>query len=155
MLDTLTRILDELMRESIFKAVFSAIGSVVASMLGGVSTLVIVLFMLLCVDFILGFIRAWKGNAVNGGKMRAGAYKMIFYAFAVFVVAAVEHAVRSCGVPFPVRDFFLAFLCVNEALSCMEHLAFFGVPFPTRLREKLRNYRDGILNDKKEVNNVL
>ena len=33
----------------------------------------------------------------------------------------------------------------------MEHLAFFGVPFPDRLREKLRNYRDDILNEKKEV----
>lgn len=89
------------------------------------------------------FCRAWVLNRISGRKMRAGAGKMFFYA------VAVEHAVRQSGIPFPVRDFFLAFLCINEALSCMEHLAFFGVPFPRRLRERLRKYRDAIFNEEK------
>ena len=140
---------DRLMQDIPFKLLVSSFGSIFSSMLGGVATLVVVLFLLLCCDFLLGFCRAWVLNRISGRKMRSGAGKMFFYAVAVIVMAAVEHAVRQSGIPFPVRDFFLAFLCINEALSCMEHLAFFGVPFPRRLRERLRKYRDSIFNEEK------
>ena len=147
---------DKLMLDVPFKLTASLFGSVVASMLGGISALVVILFLLLCCDFLLGFCRAWVLDRISGRKMRAGVGKMFFYAVAVFVMAAVEHAVRQSaatqlvrqsGVPFPVRDFFIAFLCINEALSCMEHLAFFGVPFPRKLRGRLRKYRDAIFNE--------
>ena len=113
--------------------------------------LVVILFLLLCCDFLLGFCRAWVLDRISGRKMRAGVCKMFFYFVAVLVMAAVEHAVRQSGVPFPVRDFFIAFLCINEALSCMEHLAFFGVPFPHKLRGRLRKYRDAIFNEENKA----
>lgn len=135
------------MQDIPFNLLISSFGSILSSMLGGVATLVVVLFLLLACDFLLGFCRAWVLDRISGRKMRAGAGKMFFYAVAVLVMAAVEHAVRQSGVPFPVRDFFIAFLCINEALSCMEHLAFFGVPFPRKLRGRLRKYRDAIFNE--------
>ena len=142
---------DKLMMDVPFKMTASLFGSVVASMLGGVSALVVILFLLLCCDFLLGFCRAWVLDRISGRKMRAGVCKMFFYFVAVLVMAAVEHAVRQSGVPFPVRDFFIAFLCINEALSCMEHLAFFGVPFPHKLRGRLRKYRDAIFNEENKA----
>ena len=135
------------MQDIPFKLLISSFGSILSSMLGGVATLVVVLFLLLACDFLLGFCRAWVLDRISGRKMRAGAGKMFFYAVAVLVMAAVEHAVRQSGVPFPVRDFFIAFLCINEAWSCMEHLVFFGVLFPRKLRGRLRKYRDAIFNE--------
>ena len=93
------------------------------------------------------------GQADAGRAFQADgiAFRLCRGFVAVLVMAAVEHAVRQSGVPFPVRDFFIAFLCVNEALSCMEHLAFFGVPFPHKLRGRLRKYRDAIFNEENKA----
>lgn len=145
--ETLSGYWNQLMQDVFFKSIASTIGAVVAGMFGGVAALVTVLFLLLCCDFLLGFWRAWRRHCVSARKARAGVMKMFFYAIAVFVMAAVEHAVRNCGAPLPVRDVFLAFLCVNEALSCLDHLAFFGVPVPARIRERLRSYREKILGE--------
>lgn len=79
-------------------------------------------------------------------------YKIVLYAVAVFVVAAVEHAFRASGVPLPIRNFFVAFLCANEGLSCLDHLSFFGVPVPSGIRARLRSYRDKILKDDHDAN---
>ena len=146
-LQTLAAYWNEMMQDILFKGLCSTICAVVAGMFGGVAALMTVLFLLLCCDFLLGFWRAWRCHCVSARKARAGALKMVFYAIAVFVMAAVEHAVRNCGAPLPVRDVFLAFLCVNEGLSCLDHLSFFGVPVPARIRDRLRSYREKILGE--------
>lgn len=72
---------------------------------------------------------------------------MVFYAITIFVAAAAEHAARTFGAPLPIRDFILAYLCINEALSCFNHLSFFGVPVPSHIRERLHQYRDKIMGE--------
>ena len=47
------------MQDIPFKLLISSFGSILSSMLGGVATLVVVLFLLLACDFLLGFCRAW------------------------------------------------------------------------------------------------
>ncbi|MBD8896212.1 phage holin family protein [Desulfovibrio desulfuricans] len=142
----------QLVQDFAGKSAVSAVCTVFAGMFGGVTVLALLLALLLACDYLLGFSRAWSCGSVSAKKARGGAYKIVFYALAVFVVAAVEHAFRSCGIPLPIRNFFIAFLCANEALSCLDHLSFFGVPVPSGIRARLRSYRDKILKDEGNAN---
>lgn len=150
MLRALNRLMDDMMKDSFIKSVASTVWSVIATMLGGVATLATVLFILWACDFFLGFLRAWKSGNINGQKMLSGGLKAIFYTLSVLVMAGVEQALKQYHITLPVRDFYLAFLCIHEALSCMDHLAVFGVPFPEHLRERLKGYHDNLFNEKKQ-----
>ncbi len=143
---------NQLMQESLFKGVAASISTVIVEMFGGAATLATVLFLLLCCDYILGFCRAWSCHTINSRRAREGLMKMVFYAITIFVAAAAEHAARTVGAPLPIRDFILAYLCINEALSCFNHLAFFGVPVPSRIRERLHQYRDKIMGEHDDKN---
>lgn len=145
----LTKYTDQLMQDALFKAIVSTVMSVLAAMTKNMAALCVLLALLLCCDFVLGFLEAWKAATLNRRKGDEGAVKIVAYVVAVFVVAAAEHSMRLAGFYIPFRDLFISFLCVNEALSCISHLAFFGVPFPSRLKEKLTLYREN-LSEKKE-----
>ena len=41
--------------------------------------------------------------------------------------------------------FGIAYLAINEAFSCVDHLAFFGMPVPEAFLRRLRNYRGACL----------
>lgn len=138
---------NQLMQESLFKSVVASFSTVIVEMLGGAETLATVLFLLLCCDYILGFCRAWSCHNLSSRRAREGLMKMVFYAMTIFVAAAAEHAAQTVGAPLPIRDFILAYLCINEALSCFNHLSFFGVPVPSRIRERLGKYREKILGE--------
>lgn len=126
-----------------FKSGWAFVFGVVGAALGGVWPLVILLVFLLTVDFILGFARASRTGGWKSSKFAAGWMKYVFYPLAVFVMALAEEAIaQSAPFRIPVRDMFVAYLCVNEALSCLEHLSFFGVPVPASIRDRLREYRD-------------
>lgn len=142
----------ELMQEIAGKSTVSALCTIVCSMFDGASVLATLLAMLLVCDYLLGFSRAWCSSSLSARKATRGIYKIALYGVAIFVVADAEHAFRSCGIPFPWRNFFILFLCVNETLSCLDHLAFFGVPVPSRIRARLRSYRDKILKDEGNAN---
>lgn len=145
--------LDQIFHDFFFKGVLSTIGAVIAAMCGGLSVLVTLLFLLLCCDFLLGFYRAWQCGKVSGQRARKGVAKMVFYALAVFVLAAADLSIRHVSpIPLPVRDWSIMLLCVNEALSCLDHLIFFGVRVPPRIRERLLSYRDGGMEDRKNEN---
>ena len=64
---------------------------------------------------------------------------------AVFVM--VDSAVKQAFpyVPVSLRDTFIAYLSINEAFSCIDHLAFFGMPVPEAFLKRLRKYRDECL----------
>lgn len=142
----------ELMQEIVGKSAVSALCTVVCSMFDGAAVLATLLAMLLACDYLLGFWRAWCSSSVSSKKARGGMYKIVLYGVGVFVIADVEHAFRSCGIPLPCRNFFILYLCANEALSCLDHLSFFGVPVPSGIRARLRSYRDKILKDEGNAN---
>ncbi|ADP87165.1 phage holin family protein [Nitratidesulfovibrio vulgaris] len=131
------------------KASIGTCAAFVGTLLGGVGMMISLLFLLLVIDFALGFCRAWRAGRVSSSKLRGGGLKFVFYFLSIVVMAAVQAATsQSTGMTIPLRDVFVAYLCVNEGLSCLEHLSYFGVPVPEKIRERLRAYRDNLCTSK-------
>ncbi len=137
----LTSYIEGLGAQAAFKGWLGFIVGVLGAALGGVWRLVVVLMTLMLLDYMLGFARAWKTHDLRRSKGIAGLGKFIFYSVAWFVAALVEESIHGV---FPVRDVVIGYMCAHEGLSCFEHLAYFGVPLPTGLRTRLREYRDTI-----------
>lgn len=137
--------LDGLLHEAQFKTGVAACTAFISGLLGGVGFLITLLISLMFTDYVLGFLRAWELGRISRAKMGRGAVKMVASLVAVVVMAALDAALISVTpMHFPVRDVFVAYLCLTEGLSCLEHLAHFGVRIPDPLRDRLRNYRDNI-----------
>lgn len=133
----------ELLENFSAKAALSGIFGFAGTLVGGAAPLINALFVLMLLDFVLGFWRAVRLHAVSGSKLKAGALKFVFYALSVVVMAGVDFALIRAGLMrLPLRDLYIAYLCITEGLSALEHLAWFGVPVPPRIRETLlRQYR--------------
>ncbi|WP_156921684.1 phage holin family protein [Desulfovibrio inopinatus] len=121
-------------------------GGFLLSTAGGFDGAMNVLITLMCFDFALGFLRAWSANRISGLKIKGGVLKFLFYFAAIAVAYQLDQAQAQCinSTWFAVRDLMCMYLSVNEALSCLEHLAFFGVPLPDKLLSRLRTYRDSL-----------
>ena len=130
------------------KAALTFLVSLVSWVVGGVDRLVSSLFMLMVLDFALGFARGWHTGNISGDKMKHGAMKFILYGVSVWVavqmhltMAALDPSVFGIKMSFAVRDWLLGYLVLNEAISCMEHLVYFRVPLPQSLLKRLKHYR--------------
>ena len=105
-----------------------------------------VLFILLMADLFLGIARALKTDTFEGRKIVKGAWKFFRYwmAIAVFVMTDDCLAKAFPVIEIPLSDAFIAYLAINEAFSCLDHLAFFHMPVPPIFLRKLRRYRHEI-----------
>jgi toxin secretion/phage lysis holin len=121
------------------KGTSALLGAALAAVFGGSVPLMSALVALWVLDFVLGFKRAWRLGRLSRHKFRAGLFKIVLYMITILVMGLTEF---SLGNLLPIRDLMISYLCVTEALSCIEHLSFFGVPIPQALRDRLKNYRD-------------
>lgn len=108
------------------------------------------LVILMLCDLALGFGKAWQLNNVRGAKLKCGAFKFFRYWLAVAVFVEVDIAILKAlpATPISISHCFIAYLATNEAFSCLDHLAFFGVPIPESFLSRLRQYRDHALAGK-------
>ena len=103
------------------------------------------LFYLLCLDFALGFAHGWKLGRLSKAKFLGGLAKFLLYFLALLCTALLDTVINAKMESLwhaPFRDFLIIYFCVNEALSILKHLHFFGVPLPKRLMDRLTDYRD-------------
>lgn len=121
------------------KGAYALLGAALAAVFGGSVPLMSALVALWVLDFLLGFKRAWRLGSLSRQKFRSGLFKIVLYMVTILVMGLTEF---SLGNILPIRDLMISYLCVTEALSCIEHLSFFGVPIPQALRDRLKNYRD-------------
>lgn len=155
LLGTVAEYLDALGVHAGFKGWWAFVFSVLSAALGGVGTLAVLLVTLMILDYLLGFCRAWCACRLSGRKMRKGIVKFLLYAVGVFVVSIVDasmsetfrplvNMLASVGInlPCPARSFYMCWLVLQEALSCIKHLEDFGLPVPVWLRSRLVSYRD-------------
>ena len=123
------------------------------------------LLLLMVLDYVLGFARGWVTHRISSGKMKRGLFKFILYGIAIIVSVHINQALTVL-IPYfagvNICPFLIAYLIINEALSVLEHLTYFGVPLPSKIVSRLRAYRDCIMNtddiipdprDKKNENN--
>ena len=92
-------------------------------------------FML--IDFISGFLKAWKNNEIDSSKMRKGLIKKVGE---VLMLAVGELLVAGTMLPYStnILQFISAYLSLMELISIFENLALLGVPVPGFITKTLK-----------------
>ena len=105
-------------------------------------------FML--IDFISGFLKAWKNNEIDSSKMRKGLIKKIGE---VLMLVVGELLVAGTMLPYSsdILKFISGYLCLMELISIFENLALLGVPVPGFITKTLKQTAETI--EKETINN--
>lgn len=105
-------------------------------------------FML--IDFISGFLKAWKNNEIDSSKMRKGLIKKVGE---VLMLAVGELLVAGTMLPYSsdILKFISGYLCLMELISIFENLALLGVPVPGFITKTLKQTAETI--EKETINN--
>ncbi len=139
--------LRELCQMPTLKGVLALVAAWALEMVGHPDSAAMVLFSLLLCDLALGVTRAWQTDNLRGARLTRGAFKFGRYWIAVAVFVMVDRTIQKAvpALPVSISDTFIAYLSINEAFSCIDHLAFFGMPVPEQFLRRLRNYRESCL----------
>lgn len=144
----LEKFYNELTCEGGVKTALGLVWSFILASTGYPETAFSSLSLLLLVDFVLGFTRALRERNLRRDKLRMGAYKIVTYWVAIAIITLTDHTLtKALPIETPLANLLIAYLGVNEALSCLEHLCALGLPLPGPLVEWLMRYRD-ILTDR-------
>jgi len=139
----LASIYNELTTEGGLKAALGLLWFFILTSAGYPETAIEALVYLLVADFILGFARAWRDCTLRGDKIRHGAYKFVAYWAAIALFVQVDKTlVNALPVEVSLANLLIAYLGVNEALSCLAHLSAFGLPVPEHLVKRLTRYKE-------------
>lgn len=125
------------------KSALAALASLFCWLLGGWDVLAQALVALIALDVAAGLARAFAEKRLNSSIMRRGLIRKSGYFAAIALAVLIDRALFQSAPAF--RTLVLSYLCVNEALSVLEHLAAIGVPLPRQLKhalEKLRREMD-------------
>lgn len=98
-------------------------------------------FML--IDFISGFLKAWKNNEIDSSKMRKGLIKKVGE---VLMLAVGELLVAGTMLPYStnILQFISVYLSLMELISIFENLALLGVPIPGFINKTLKQTAETI-----------
>lgn len=103
------------------------------------------MYVLLILDFLFWFIHAWKENHISKKKMQLGTLKLIMYSFALIVFNYASIATWDIKIYWIwIRELWVAYLAINETLSCLKHLWNLWVPIPRKLIKKLEWYKENL-----------
>lgn len=124
---------------------------------GGFDQVLLYLLLLMGIDFLFGFIRAWKNHVLSSVKMKYGAVKIMLYWGLVLVAGVMDQVLTANSVSqeglkilnfvgfsinLVLRDLIIFYLSICEAISILEHLHSMGAPIPVWLVPRLRRYKD-------------
>lgn len=131
-----------LMDHGFLKLLWATALSGVTMLFGRPSPLLVMLLGIMIMDFVLGFAHACRAGTVSGERIKGGMLKIFMYFVGVGVIMIVDntagHVIQMVHIP--MLDMFVAYLVVHEALSCLNHLSYFGVPIPARVVSYLKDY---------------
>ena len=127
------------------KSVIAAVTSLFCWAIGGWDVLAQTLVVLIAMDVAGGLVQAFYERKLNSSVMRCGLLRKTGYFAAIALAVLVDHALFQAQPAF--RTLVLSYLCVNEALSVLEHLAAIGVPLPAQLKHALEKLRKELNDD--------
>jgi len=114
-------------------------------LLGGWDRLANGLFLLVCLDFVLGFSRGWRDGCLSRAKLLRGLAKFFLYAAAILAAATLDDVLNARAeviLHIDFRALMVMYLAITETLSILGHLDAFGVKLPKKLIRRLEAYRD-------------
>jgi toxin secretion/phage lysis holin len=127
------------------KSVLAALASLFCWAIGGWDVLAQALVVLIALDVAGGLVQAFYERKLNSSVMRRGLLRKSGYFAAIALAVLVDRALFQAQPAF--RTLVLSYLCVNEALSVLEHLAAIGVPLPAQLKHALEKLRHDMDSD--------
>lgn len=80
------------------KVVLSVLYSWFAYMVGGVDIMVQSMYVLLMLDFVLGFAVAWQSHTISKKKMQLGIVKILTYSVTLIVIHYADIATLSADI---------------------------------------------------------
>jgi toxin secretion/phage lysis holin len=119
-----------------------------AYLVGGWDVLAQALALLMGLDVAGGLAQAFYEKRLNSSIMRKGLIRKTGYFAAIALAVLVDRALFQSAPAF--RTLVLSYLCVNEALSVIEHLAAVGVPLPAQLKQALEKLRHEMDDDQRQ-----
>ena len=129
------------------KSALAALASVVCWLIGGWDVLAQALVLLMGLDVLGGLIQAFYERKLNSSIMRKGLIRKTGYFAAIALAVLIDRALFQAQPAF--RTLVLSYLCVNEALSVLKHLAAIGVPIPAQVKRALEKLRHEMDDDDK------
>lgn len=107
--------------------------------------------ILMAIDIITGFAKAWASKKVQSSKMRAGIVKKVGEMMLIVAVGVVCYAMMLSVEIFYCVSLYIAFM---EGVSVLENLDLVGVPIPKKIESVINNVSDSIVNgeDGEELN---
>lgn len=100
--------------------------------------------VLMLIDFLSGFLNAWKRNEIKSSKMREGFIKKCGETLGIIVVEILR---VSMGLN---KGFVIAastYIILMELISICENLDKIGVPVPSFIKKALKSAHEKIQND--------
>jgi len=128
------------------KSALAALASLFCWAIGGWDVLAQALVLLIAMDVAGGLVHAFYERKLNSSTMRKGLIRKTGYFAAIALAVLIDRALFQSAPAF--RTLVLSYLCVNEALSILEHLAAIGVPLPRQLKHALEKLRHDMDSDK-------
>lgn len=99
------------------------------------------LFFLIVGDFITALFSAYKNKEeIQSKKVVRSAWKIILY----FSMISAGYLTETAGLTFlPIDETIIIVLAVTELISILENVSYMGFVIPKKLLNKLRDIRDG------------
>lgn len=126
---------------AIWKVILTAVAWAGIQLFGGWSQAMTALVILVVLDVITGFIRAFVQQGLSSKESFRGMTKKLLIFVLVAVAVQVDMLAGTNGI---MRNVVVIFYCVSEGLSVLENCVASGLPVPDILRQALKQ-----LNEKK------
>lgn len=124
----------------LFEGSIAVIGTVITALMGGWDTALKILVVLMVVDYMSGFLAAYKLKKVNSDVMFWGGVRKGVVFIVVIIAVLVDELVNN-GLPI-MRTLVLYYYIAREALSVTENFALLGVPLPQQLVDVLTQLQE-------------
>ena len=89
----------------------------------------------MCVDYLTGFLKAYKKKKIISSKMRDGLIKKFGEMMMIIVSVILQYLV---GIPVYISVSISAYIVIMELISISENLGEIGVPIPNWLTNRLK-----------------
>lgn len=110
--------------------------------------LYIVPFVLICFDFLTGFIKAIYNKKLDSTILRKGLFHKLAELLALIACGGIDYAVNFVNLPFdlPILPSVAIYICIMEIISCFENLC----EVNPKLNDFFAPYLQKLKNDEKE-----
>ncbi|MDQ7095935.1 phage holin family protein [Desulfosporosinus sp. PR] len=127
-------------KEFSLSAVIAAMGTIISAMLGGWDAALKVLVGLMIIDYLTGFLGAFKRHEINSEIMYWGGIRKIIVLVIVAISVLLDSMVGNQNPVF--RTLTIYFYVSREGVSVTENLGILGVPLPPSITQALTQLQE-------------